>query len=106
SLSGRLDLFEGVWYTDSNLRDIEFRTRFETRYPDTRFATHMMPYAYDSFRMIVQAYESGQNPAVYLRNLTTFDGTADQLTKAPGSGRFSSTPAVWEIRNGRPAPLK
>ena len=106
SLSDRLDLFEGVWYTDSNLRDLDFKTRFEERYPGTRFATHMMPYAYDSFRMIVAAFESGQNPAVYLRNLTTFDGTADRLTKRPGSGNFASTPAVWEIRRGRPTLIK
>src|SRR6266508_567034 len=48
SLSNRTSLFEGAWYTDSNLRDVAFKTRFEERYPGTRFATHMMPYAYDS----------------------------------------------------------
>src|SRR5213592_923210 len=47
SVSQKPDLFEGVWYTDSNLTDPAFRARFEAKYPDTRFATHMMPYAYD-----------------------------------------------------------
>jgi ABC-type branched-subunit amino acid transport system substrate-binding protein len=106
SLSDHPELFEGMWYTDSNLRDIAFRTRFEEKYPGTRFATHMMPYAYDSFRMIVQAFERGENPAVYLRNMRTFDGTADLLTKVPRSGNFASTPAVWAIRDGRPVLLK
>jgi ABC-type branched-subunit amino acid transport system substrate-binding protein len=102
SLSDKGDLFEGAWYTDSNLRDLAFRQRFEDKYPDTRFATHMMPYAYDSVNMIVQAFERGQNPAVYLRNLRTYDGTAGTLTKQRGSGNFASTPAVWVIASGKP----
>jgi hypothetical protein len=52
--------------------------------------------------MIVQAFEHGQNPAVYIRNLTTYDGTADELVKDPGSGNFKSAPAVWMIKNGKP----
>ncbi len=103
SVSERPQLFEGVWYTDSNLREFAFKKRFEDKYPDTQFATHMMPYAYDSVQMIVQAFERGQNPAVYLRNLRIYDGTAGTLTKQPGSGHFESTPAVWVIKNGKPA---
>jgi ABC-type branched-subunit amino acid transport system substrate-binding protein len=103
SLSEKPELFEGSWYTDSNLRDAEFKRRFEKQYPGIRFATHMMPYAYDSLNMIVQAFERGQNPAVYIRNIRTYDGTAGTLRKQPGSGNFKSTPAVWVIKNGKPA---
>ena len=103
SLSEKTELFEGTWYTDSNLREVAFKQRFEDKYPGTRFATHMMPYAYDSLNMIVQAFERGENPAVYLRNIRTYDGTAGTLTKQPGSGNFASTPAVWVIANGKPA---
>ncbi len=103
SVSERPQLFEGVWYTDSNLREFAFKKRFEDKYPDTQFATHMMPYAYDSVQMIVQAFERAQNPAVYLRNLRSYDGTAGTLTKQPGNGHFESTPTVWVIRNGKPA---
>jgi len=88
-----------------DLRDIGFRQRFEKQYPGTRFATHMMPYAYDDFNMIVQAFERGENPAVYIRNIATYAGTAGTLTKAPGSGTFQSKPAVWVIQNGKPALL-
>jgi len=102
SLSDNPVLFEGAWYTDSNLKDIGFKRRFEEKYPDTRFATHMMPYAYDSVNMIVRAFETGQNPAVYLRNLRTYDGTAGLLTKAAASGNFASRPAVWTIASGKP----
>jgi ABC-type branched-subunit amino acid transport system substrate-binding protein len=102
SLSQEPELFEGVWYTDSNLRDMAFRKRFEDKYPGTQFATHMMPYAYDSLNMIVQAYEHGENPAVYLRNLRSYEGTADTLTKEPGTGIFRSTPSVWAIKDGKP----
>jgi ABC-type branched-subunit amino acid transport system substrate-binding protein len=102
SLSSKPELFEGVWYTDSDLRDMAFRRRFEEKYPSVQFATHMMPYAYDSFNMIVDAFERGENPAVYLRNLTSYHGTADDLTKNPGSGVFQSKPAVWVISHGKP----
>jgi ABC-type branched-subunit amino acid transport system substrate-binding protein len=102
SLSDRPELFEGAWYTDSNLRDPAFKRRFEEKYPDVRFATHMMPYAYDSVNMIVQAFERGVNPAVYLRNIRSYDGTAGLLTKARGSGQFASLPAVWTIASGQP----
>jgi ABC-type branched-subunit amino acid transport system substrate-binding protein len=103
SLSRQPDLFEGTWYTDSNLREVVFKARFETKYPGTQFATHMMPYAYDDFNMIVQAFERGENPAVYIRKIAVYDGTAGTLTKPSRSGTFQSTPAVWLIRNGRPA---
>jgi hypothetical protein len=56
-----------------HLKDIAFKPRFEEKYPDTRFATHMMPYAYDSVHMIVRALETGKNPAVYLRDLRSYD---------------------------------
>jgi ABC-type branched-subunit amino acid transport system substrate-binding protein len=105
SLATNPEVFEGAWYTDSDLRDIAFRQRFESRYPDVRFATHMMPYAYDSFNLIVQAYERGLNPAAYLRTITSYAGTAGPLTKAPGSGNFHSTPAVWVIQDGKPTLL-
>src|SRR6266571_617837 len=103
SLSQHPELFEGAWYTDSDLRDFGFKIRFERKYPGMQFATHMMPYAYDDFNLIVQAFERGQNPAVYLRNLTRYEGTAGPITRAPGSGNFQSAPAVWTIRNGKPA---
>ena len=103
SLSQRPELFEGAWYTDSALRDIGFKSRFEAKYPGTQFATHMMPYAYDSLNMIVQAFEREENPAVYLRNLTIYEGTADTLTRKPGSGNFISAPAVWVIKDGKPS---
>ncbi|HET8671335.1 MAG TPA: ABC transporter substrate-binding protein [Candidatus Saccharimonadales bacterium] len=102
SLSDRQDLFEGTWYTDSNLVDFGFKKRFEEKYPDTEFAVHMMPYAYDNINLIVQAYESGKNPAAYLRGLRSYEGTAGKVTKARGDGHFRSTPAVWVIRNGEP----
>ena len=103
SVSPRPELFEGVWYTDSNLRKFAFKQRFQEKYPGTQFATHMMPYAYDDFNLIVDAFEHSKNPAVYLRNLERFEGTAGTVTRAPGSGNFQSSPAVWVISNGQPA---
>src|SRR5262249_7125442 len=35
SVSQRQDLFEGIWYNDSDLVDFSFKKRFEAKYPDT-----------------------------------------------------------------------
>jgi ABC-type branched-subunit amino acid transport system substrate-binding protein len=101
SLSNRPELFEGAWYTDSNLADPAFRARFEEKYPDTRFATHMMPYAYDSLRMLVDGFERGGNVANFIRATTDYAGKAGRVTREPGSGNFRSRPAVWMIKNGK-----
>lgn len=63
----------------------------------------MMPYAYDSFRMLVQAFESGPDVLPYIRRMTEYSGTAGKITKQVGIGNFRSAPAVWVIKNGRPA---
>jgi ABC-type branched-subunit amino acid transport system substrate-binding protein len=102
SASERPELFEGGWYTDSYVSP-EFKARLDQRYPDTRLATHMMPYAYDSFRMLVEAFESGDDALSYIRGMTEYSGTAGTITKQAGSGNFRSAPAVWKIENGKPA---
>jgi len=101
SVSNKPDLFEGNWYTDSYV-DSAFKARFEHKYPGVRFATHMMPYAYDSFNMMVRAFESGEDPAEYLKKLTEYPGTSGPITKKAGEGNFRSTPVVWIIKNGKP----
>ncbi len=102
SISERPELFEGGWYTDSYVSP-EFRARLDQRYPATRLATHMMPYAYDSFKMLVQGFESGQDVLTYVRRMTEYDGTAGKIAKEAGTGNFRSAPAVWVIKNGKPA---
>lgn len=101
SISERPELFEGGWYTDSYVSP-EFKAQLGRRYPGTRLATHMMPYAYDSFRMLVQAFESGRDVLGYIRGMTEFDGTAGKIRKQAGTGNFRSAPAVWVIKNGQP----
>ena len=101
SISERPELFEGGWYTDSYVSP-EFKARLDQRYPGSRLATHMMPYAYDSFRMLVQAFESGQDVLTYVRRMTEYKGTAGRITKQAGTGNFRSAPAVWVIKDGRP----
>jgi ABC-type branched-subunit amino acid transport system substrate-binding protein len=102
SVSERPELFEGGWYTDSYVSP-EFKARLDQRYPTSRLATHMMPYAYDSFKMLVQGFESGEEILTYIRGMTEYDGTAGKITKKAGSGNFRSAPAVWTIKNGKPA---
>jgi ABC-type branched-subunit amino acid transport system substrate-binding protein len=102
SASERPELFEGGWYTDSYVSPV-FKARLDQRYPASKLATHMMPYAYDSFNMLVQGFESGEEILTYIRRMTEYDGTAGKITKKAGSGNFRSAPAVWVIKNGRPA---
>jgi ABC-type branched-subunit amino acid transport system substrate-binding protein len=101
SASERPEVFEGGWYTDSYVSP-EFKARLDQRYPATRLATHMMPYAYDSFNMLVRGFESGEEILTYIRRMTEYDGTAGKITKKAGSGNFRSAPAVWVINNGTP----
>jgi hypothetical protein len=62
----------------------------------------MMPYAYDSVRMLVDGFESNQGVVSYLRDLTRYDGSASLITREPGSGNFRAKPVVWEVRDGVP----
>jgi ABC-type branched-subunit amino acid transport system substrate-binding protein len=101
SVSEKPELFEGGWYTDSYVSP-EFKARLDQRYPATRLATHMMPYAYDSFKMLVHGFESGQDVLTYFRRMTEYSGTAGKITKEAGTGNFRSAPAVWVIKNGKP----
>jgi ABC-type branched-subunit amino acid transport system substrate-binding protein len=105
SLSERPDLFEGGWYTDSYVSP-EFKARLDQRYPASGLATHMMPYAYDSFKMLVEGFESRQDVLTYVRGMTEYSGTAGKITKEAGSGNFRSRPAVWAINNGKPDLVK
>ncbi len=102
SISMRPQLFEGGWYTDSYVSP-QFKARLEQRYPGSRLVTHMMPYAYDSLKILVQAFESGQDVLEYIRRMTEDAGTAGHITKEAGTGNLRSSPAVWVIQNGRPA---
>jgi ABC-type branched-subunit amino acid transport system substrate-binding protein len=101
AISDRQTLFEGAWYTDSHV-DEALRSRFEAKYPDTRFVAHMIPYAYDSLNILLDGFESGQEIGGYVRGVTRYAGAAGVITRAPGSGNFRSTPAVWLISQGQP----
>jgi branched-chain amino acid transport system substrate-binding protein len=95
-------IFEGDWYTDSDLANPEVMAQFQKAYPSSTFITHMMPYAYDSVRMLVDGFESDQGVVNYLRGLTRYDGSASVITREPGSGNFRSKPVVWVVKDGVP----
>lgn len=105
SVSDKPELFEGGWYTDSYISP-EFKARLDKRYPGTRFATHMMPYAYDSYKILIEGFESGEDVLAYVRGMTEFSGTAGKITKKAGTGNFRSAPAVWVIKNSKPTLAK
>jgi ABC-type branched-subunit amino acid transport system substrate-binding protein len=97
-----MSIFEGDWYTDSDLANPEVMAQFQKAYPSSTFITHMMPYAYDSVRMLVDGFESDQGVLAYLQGLTRYDGSASIITREPGSGNFRSKPVVWVVKDGVP----
>jgi ABC-type branched-subunit amino acid transport system substrate-binding protein len=99
--SQNLATFDGAWYTDSNLPNDTVLAQFEKAYPNSEFITHMMPYAYDSVRMLVNGFETG-DVVNYLRNLTSYDGSNGPITREAGGGNFRSKPVAWVVKNGRP----
>jgi ABC-type branched-subunit amino acid transport system substrate-binding protein len=101
SLSQDIRTFEGAWYTDSDLNP-DLLAEFQKAYPTAEFITHMMPYAYDSVRMLVKGFESDEGVVQYLRNLTSYDGSVGPITREAGSGNFRSKPVVWVVKNGCP----
>jgi ABC-type branched-subunit amino acid transport system substrate-binding protein len=102
SISEELGIFDGAWYTDSDLAEDAVLAQFEEAYPSSEFITHMMPYAYDSVRMLVDGFESDEGAVEYLRNLTSYDGSAGPITREAGSGNFRSKPVVWVVKDGVP----
>jgi ABC-type branched-subunit amino acid transport system substrate-binding protein len=102
SISEELGIFDGAWYTDSDLAEDAVLAQFEEAYPSSEFITHMMPYAYDSVRMLVDGFESDEGVVEYLRNLTSYDGSAGPITREAGSGNFRSKPVVWVVKDGVP----
>jgi ABC-type branched-subunit amino acid transport system substrate-binding protein len=102
SISQDIGIFEGAWYTDSDLAEDAVLAQFEEAYPSSEFITHMMPYAYDSVRMLVDGFESDEGVVEYLRNLTSYDGSAGPITREAGSGNFRSKPVIWVVKNGVP----
>jgi ABC-type branched-subunit amino acid transport system substrate-binding protein len=100
AVSEKKDLYDGAWYTDSFVDD-RLRARFEAKFPDTPFVAHMIPYAYDSFNILADGFESGQDVASYVRNVTRYRGAAGVIVRTLGGGNFRSRPAVWVIANGK-----
>ena len=60
----------------------------------------MVPYAYDSFNILADGFESGRDIGRYVRGVTRHRGAAGVITRPPGGGNFRSRPAVWVIANG------
>jgi ABC-type branched-subunit amino acid transport system substrate-binding protein len=101
SLSQEIRTFDGAWYTDSDLNP-DLMAQFQKAYPTSEFITHMMPYAYDSVRMLVDGFESDEGVVQYLRNLTRYPGSVGPITREAGSGNFRSKPVTWVVKNGCP----
>lgn len=100
-ISAKPELYEGYWYTDADLADESFRTRFEQTYPNIRFNVRTAPPAYDSFMLLVQGFEADKDIAEHIRNTTKIEGKVGVVTKTVESNNFRNLPGQWIIRNGR-----
>lgn len=101
-ISKQPELFEGAWYTDGGLANLAFRERFEREFPGSRFNPRTAPYGYDTFTLLVRAFEQGNA----LANLgEPYTGMAGERTYG-SDHRFRSTPMLWILKNGSPELLR
>ncbi len=105
AISAKPEIFEGYWFTDPNLVDVDFKARFEKEFPSVRFNVRTAPYGYDSFNMVVEGFEKG-DVSESLASITKYEGKVGVVTKTAGSGVFHSAPAIWTIQNGKAELLK
>jgi len=94
------ELFEGAWYTDGGLAQLAFRERFEREFPGARFNPRTAPYGYDTFKLLVRAFEQGDVLAAFTTG-EPYAGMAGQLTYR-SDHRFRSTPMLWILKHGSP----
>ncbi|MDB5254314.1 MAG: Branched-chain amino acid transport system substrate-binding protein [Parcubacteria group bacterium] len=99
SLSASPHLFDGEWYTDPAISDQAFKDRF-VKETGIRFNARTAPYGYDSFNMLVAAFERGGSVSDYILNTTEYNGKAGKLTKAKGEASFRSQAGIWMVKDG------
>lgn len=105
AISSKPEIFEGYWFTDPDLVDLEFKARFEREFPSVRFNVRTAPYGYDTFNMVVDGFENG-DVSKTIADLTRYEGKVGVVTKTAGSGVFHSPTAIWTIKNGKAELLK
>jgi len=105
AISAKPEIFEGYWFTDPDLVDLDFKARFEKEFPSVRFNVRTAPYGYDTFNMVVGGLEAG-DVSKSLASITRYEGKVGVVTKTAGSGVFHSAPAIWTIKNGKAELLK
>ena len=104
--SANLGMFEGKWYTDSFLSDIEFAQRFNQNFLEIRFNVRTAPANYDIFTILVNGFEKNENMLVYLSNLDMHSGVSGELIQKADSHIFRVPAGIWEIKDGVPQLVK
>jgi ABC-type branched-subunit amino acid transport system substrate-binding protein len=105
SIGADPSLFNGRWYSDASLSSPAFADEFTKAFPDTRFNVRVAPYAFDSFNLLVNGFESG-SVLDYLLNTTSYAGKAGNLTKLKAASSFRAPIGIWEIKDGKPVQVK
>lgn len=105
SIGADPSLFNDKWYSDASLSSPAFADEFTKAFPDTRFNVRVAPYAFDSFNMLVEGFESG-SVLTHLLDMTKYPGKAGNLTKEKGTSSFRAPIGIWEIKDGKPVQLK
>jgi branched-chain amino acid transport system substrate-binding protein len=106
SSSANPNLYNGFWYTDCTLTDIDFRDRFVRTYPELTFTVITVPYGYDIFNMLVQSFEKGGDANENMKAITEYDGKAGKTTKVAGGQNFHTGASIWTMVNGVPEMVK
>jgi ABC-type branched-subunit amino acid transport system substrate-binding protein len=104
--SPNLNLYNGLWYTDSTLTDQNLMDRFVKAYPGMRFNARTVPYGYDILNMLVQSFEKGGDAFTNMKAITEYDGKVGKVTKTPDSQNFRSSASIWTMVDGVPEMIR
>jgi ABC-type branched-subunit amino acid transport system substrate-binding protein len=105
-VSSNLEMFEGKWYTDSYLSNIDFVQKFNKNFPDVRFNVRTAPANYDALNILVDGFEKNENMLVYLGNLEKYSGESGELTQKTNSHIFRISAGIWSIQDGKAEIIK
>jgi len=94
-------MFEGKWYTDANLKDMDFVKRFELSFPDTRFNVRTAPASYDILKLLVKGFESDTEIMDFLNSQTSYVGQSGDLKQEKDTHVFRVPVGIWTIKDGK-----
>jgi ABC-type branched-subunit amino acid transport system substrate-binding protein len=99
-------MFEGKWYTDTFLKDMNFVARFSQNFPEIRFVARTAPASYDIINLLIKGFESDKDIMTFLNTQAEFSGQSGELKQEKDSHVFRVPVGIWKIENGQSVIVK